>query len=100
MVCWNKGVPPSEISRERNRQAHLGISLTEEHIASIREAHSRPETREKNAAAHRGKVQSLETIAKKVAATTGKKRSDEIRQKMSLAAQEREAKKREKVAQT
>jgi len=129
LVCWNKWVPPSEISRERNRQAHLGISLTEEHIASIREAHSRPETREKNAAAHRhplteehrasikeahsrpetreknaaahrGKVQSLETIAKKVAATTGKKRSDEIRQKMSLAAQEREAKKREKVAQT
>jgi 5-methylcytosine-specific restriction endonuclease McrA len=96
------GKHPTEASKEKNRQAHLGKPAwnsgktgiyTEETLRKIRDArakqapridwHQSEEANEKNRVAHLGKVHSEESKIKVSISLKGQKRSKEQKQKLS-----------------
>lgn len=108
IVARSTGRVASAMTREKQRLAKLGLTLSVEHKENIKRsvaiAYSSEETRakcapslatiEKGRQANIGKKQSAEHIAKKVVAVLGRKNTEETKQLMRQRALEREARKR------
>lgn len=81
------GLVHSPETRKKMRDAHLGVSLSEEHRAKLAEANRNPshERRAKIGDAHRGKTVGVETRTKLREANLGKTLSAEHRAKISAS---------------